>query len=254
MPDLVPPLARSAVDVEARLADLARRHRAAGGVGIRLVSLVGGTAENLLEKLPDRVKDRLEETTRAALERALDAAAVSRTMVADRGDWLNTAVTAALGAAGGAGGLPTALAELPVTTTILMRAIQGIAAEHGYDPADEAARADCVRVFASAGPLARDDAADLGFLAARVTITGRTLEGLIAKVAPRLSAVFGQKLAAQAAPVAGAVTGAWINYVFTSYYQEMARVHFGLRKLADESGEPREVLAGRLRAKLLAKG
>ncbi|MFN0115793.1 MAG: EcsC family protein [Paracoccaceae bacterium] len=243
----------AATEVEARLGELARRHRAAGGIGMKLVSLAGGTAQNLLERLPDRVKDRLEEATASALERALDAAAVSRGMVADRGDWLNSVVTAALGAAGGAGGLPTALAELPVTTTILLRSIQGIAAEHGFDPADDSTRADCIRVFASAGPLTNDDAADLGFLAARVTISGRTLQTLIAKVAPRLSAVFGQKLAAQAAPVAGAVTGAWINYVFTSYYQEMARVHFGLRKLAEETGEDREALAARLRAKLVAK-
>jgi hypothetical protein len=240
-------------DVEARLSELARRHRGASGLGMKLVTLVSGTAGNLLERLPDGVKDRLEAATAAALERALDAAAVSRGVVADRGDWLNSVVTAALGAAGGAGGLPTALAELPVTTTILLRSIQGIAAEHGYDPSDEATRADCIRVFASAGPLVDDDGADIGFLAARVTISGRALETMIAKVAPRLSAVFGQKLAAQAAPVAGAVTGAWINYVFTSYYQEMARVHFGLRKLADDTGEDREALAGRLRAKLLAK-
>ena len=36
-----------------------------------------------------------------------------------------------MGAAGGAGGLPTALAELPVTTTLLLRVIQGVAVEHG---------------------------------------------------------------------------------------------------------------------------
>ena len=67
-------------------------------------------------------------------------------------------------------------------------------------------------------------------------------------LAPRLSVVLGQKLAAQAAPVIGAVTGAAINYVFTSYYQDMARVQFGLRRLAEESGEDRDALAGRLRA------
>jgi hypothetical protein len=243
-----------AVDVEAQLGDLARRHRAAAGLGMRLIGLAGATAENLLEKLPDGVKERLEEATGAALERALDAATVSRAYVGDRGDWLNSAVTAALGAAGGVGGVPTALAELPVTTTILLRSIQGIAAEHGYDPTDAATREDCIRVFAAAGPLRRDDAMDLTFLAARVTITGRGLSALIASVAPRLSAVLGQKIAAQAVPVAGAVTGAWINYVFTSYYQEMARVHFGLRRLAEDAGANRGELAERLRVMLLARG
>jgi hypothetical protein len=155
-----------------------------------------------------------------------------------------------MGALGGAGGLPTALAELPVTTTVLLRAIQGIAAEHGFDPGDDATKMDCISVFASAGPLSRDDAADLGFLAARVTITGQGVHALIARVAPRLAGAFGQKLAAQSAPVIGAVAGAAVNYIFTSYYQEMARVHFGLRRLADDSGVERGELAERLRGML----
>ncbi len=240
-------------EVEAGLAALVRRHRAANGLGMRVISLVGGSAENLLERLPDSVKNGLESVTRSALEVAFEAAQASRGVVSDRGDWLNTAVTAALGAAGGAGGLPTALAELPVTTTVLLRAIMGIAAEHGFDPGDEATKADCIRVFAAAGPLAEDDGSDLGFLAARVTITGQGVQSLISRVAPRLAGAFGQKLAAQSAPVIGAVAGAAVNYVFTSYYQEMARVHFGLRRLAEESGQDRGVLAARLRGMLTAQ-
>jgi hypothetical protein len=240
-------------EIEQELAALAARYRAANGLGMQVISLVGGSAENLLERLPDPVKDRLESATRVALERVFDAAALSRGVAGDRSDWLNRAVTAAMGAAGGMGGLPTALAELPVTTTVLFRAIQGIAAEHGFDPVDPAVRMDCIRVFAAAGPLEDDDAADLGFLAARVTITGHSLQALIARVAPRLSVVLGQKLAAQAAPVIGAVAGAAVNYAFTSYYQEMARVHFGLARLARDSGRDRADLAGRLRGMLLAK-
>ena len=246
------PLADPAV-VEA-LDALALRHKAASGVGMQLLSFVGGNAENLLERLPDRVKDRLEAATRSALETAFTAAARSRGVVSDRPDWLNTVLTTAMGAAGGAGGLATSLAELPVTTTVLLRAIQGIAAEHGFDPADEQTRIDCIRVLAAAGPMTRDDGADLGFLAARVTITGPSLQAVIARVAPRLSLVMGQKLAAQAAPVLGAVAGAAVNYAFTSYYQEMARVQFGLRRLAEDRALPREALTEALRARIIAKG
>lgn len=239
--------------VAERLAGLARRHRAARGIGMGVLGFVGGGAENLLERLPDRIKDRLETVTRSALETAFSAAARSRGVVADRSDWLNTAVATAMGIAGGAGGLATALAEVPVTTTVLLRAIQGIAAEHGFDPAEEETRLDCLRVFASAGPLAGDDGGELGFLAARVTVTGPSLQAVIAKVAPRLSLVLGQKLAAQTAPVLGAVAGAAVNYTFTSYYQEMARVQFGLRQLAEETGLPREVLVEDLRRRLQAR-
>ena len=106
----------------------------------------------------------------------------------------------------------------------------------------ELARREALQVFASAGPLSEDEGADLGLLTARMTITGHTVQALIARVAPRLSASMAQKLAAQAVPVLGAVAGATINYHFTRYYQEIARVHFGLLRLSQETGIPREAL------------
>lgn len=221
---------------DARLQRLALRHKKAGGVGLQVLNLVGGQAENLLERLPDPVKDRLEGATEQALHGALRAAARSRGVVPDQKSWLNTAVATAMGAMGGAGGLPTALAELPVTTTVLLRAIQGIAAEHGFDPDDEAVQKECLMVFSSAGPLSGDDGADMAFLTARVTLTGVTVHRLIAKIAPKLATVLGQKLAAQTVPVIGAAAGAATNYAYTSYYQEMAHVHFGLLKIAQERG------------------
>jgi len=103
-----------------------------------------------------------------------------------------------------------------------------------------------LQVFAAAGPLAADDGADMGFLSARVTLSGATVQGIIARVAPRLSAALGQKLAAQAVPIIGAVAGAATNYAYTSYYQEMAHVHFGLLRAAQKHGLAREQLVLRL--------
>lgn len=232
------------------IAQLARRHRAAGGVGLQVLNIIGGQAENLLERLPDRVKDRLETATARALDVAMRAASGSRGVVPDQKGWLNTALATAMGAAGGAGGLPSALAELPVTTTVLLRAIQGIAAEHGFDPSDPEIAQECLLVFGSAGPLAGDDGADMAFLSARVTLTGATVHGLISRIAPRLATVMGQKLAAQTVPIIGAAAGAATNYAYTSYYQQMAQVHFGLKKLAQETGTPREQLVEELRQEL----
>jgi len=250
-PEILLPVTDPAL--KAALDQLAKRHRAAGGIGMQVMSFVGGSAENLMNKLPHSVRDGLEGATSRALETAFDAAARTRGAVADRPDWVNTALTTAMGAAGGVGGLPGALAELPFTVTMLLRSIQGIAAEHGFDPASDEVRMECLRVFASAGPLAADDGTDMGFLAAKVTITGPALNSLIAKVAPRLAAVLGQKLAAQAAPVLGAVAGAAVNYAFTSYYQEIARVHFGLKRLARESGEDEGLLREELVARIAPK-
>ena len=235
---------------EAAIADLARRHKAAGGIGLQVLNLIGGRAENLLERLPDPAKQGLEAATEQALKVALRAAKQSRDVVPDQKSWLNTAVTTAMGAVGGAGGLPTALAELPVTTTVLLRAIQGIAAEHGFDPKEPEVLADCMTVFASAGPLADDDGVNTAFLTTRVTLTGTAVHGIIKSVAPRLATVLGQKLAAQTVPILGAAAGAATNYAFTSYYQEMAHVHFGLRQLALDSGQSETLLVEELKRAL----
>lgn len=239
------------IDVELELDRLARRYKGAGGVGISVLNVIGGSAENLLDRLPAGIRRNLESATVAALGQAMRAANSSRSMVPDQKSWLNQAVTTAMGAAGGAGGLPTALAELPVTTTLLLRVIQGVAAEHGFDPSAENVQFDCVQVFAAAGPLAGDDGTDLGFLSARLALSGKAMHAVIAKIAPKLAVVLGQKLAAQAVPVLGAVAGAATNYAYTSYYQDMAHVHFGLRKLAIDADVTHAELLRRFETRLV---
>ncbi|SFE43561.1 EcsC protein family protein [Sulfitobacter brevis] len=238
------------VDVEARLNEIAKRYKQAGGVGINVLNLIGGQADGLIDRLPTAVRRNLEAATVKALNAAMKAAHSSRSIVPDQKSWLNQAASVAMGAAGGAGGLPTALAELPVTTTLLLRVIQGVAVEHGFDAAAENVQFDCVQVFAAAGPLSDDDGADLGFLSARLAMSGRAMQAVISKVAPKLAVVLGQKLAAQAVPVLGAVAGAATNYAYTSYYQDMAHVHFGLRKLAIDADIPHAELIERLRQKV----
>ena len=73
-----------------------------------------------------------------------------------------------------------------------------------------------------------------------MTLTGPAMQRLIAAVAPRLATVLGQKLAAQSVPVLGAVAGATTNMIYTRYYQEVAHVHFGLRRLAINADIPPE--------------
>jgi len=231
----------------ARLRGLAARHARAGNAGIQVLNLIGGQAENLLDRLPPAVRTRLAERTDSALRTAMAAAHRSRGMVEDSPGWMSRTLTTAMGAWGGMGGLPTALAELPVTTTVLLRAIQDVAIEHGFDPAEPGIQYDCIQVFAAAGPLDHDDGSDLAFLSTRMAVTGTAVQALIARVAPRLATVLGQKLAAQTVPVLGAAAGAVTNYAYTSYYQQMAHVHFGLRRLAIDADRPHEALVEEFR-------
>lgn len=239
---ILPPIQAVSPGKDEQLAQLAKRYRGSRGVGMQLVGLLGSQADGLLGKLPETARARLDDVTMSALNLSFEAAALSRKTAPESGDWLTRAMAMGTGAAGGMGGLPTALAEIPVTTTVILRAIQSIAVEHGFDPSHEDTRADCLQVFAAAGPLAEDDDTDLSFLTLRMTVTGISMQALLAKVAPRLALVLGQKLAAQTVPVLGAAAGAAINYSFTSYYQDMARVQFGLRKLAETGGYDRAAL------------
>ncbi|MCF3972863.1 EcsC family protein [Paracoccus sp. EGI L200073] len=242
---VLPPI--SDPTIRAQIDRLARRHADAGGLGMEIMSMIGNSAEGLIERLPDFVRSRMDRLTRIALGRAFAAAAGTRRVVRDRGDWFNRMASTVSGAAGGAAGFAGAMVELPFTVTLLLRSMLEIAAEHGLDPDSDEVRMECLRIFAAAGPMDDDDGSDLGLLAARLSVTGQTVQGLISRVAPRLSVSLGQKLAAQAAPVFGAFVGASINYTFARYYQELARVHFGIMRLAHETGLPHEALVEALR-------
>lgn len=243
MPDprplILPPITDPGI--LAQIERLARRQAEAAGPVMKALGRLGLGGERLLARLPAGWRAQLDRATRAGLDRAFSAAGTSRRILRPRGDWFNRLGLAATGAAGGAAGLAGALAELPVMISLLLRAMLEIAEEHGFEPDDEAVRLECLRIFAAAGPV--PDETEPGLGTARLPIAGSGLQGLIGTVAPRLSMVMGQKLAAQSAPVVGALAGASLNYAFTRYYQELARVHFGLLRLARETGLPREALA-----------
>lgn len=233
-----------------RLEKLAKRYERAGGPVIQLLNLAGGQADSLLERLPEGLRENLGHGTEQALRMAMKMADSSRGVIGDQPQWLTKTVTTAMGAAGGFGGLPSAMAELPITTTVLLHAIQSVASEHGFDPAEPGVQFDCIQVFAAAGPLDHDDGVDVAFLSTRMVVTGPALQSLIAKVAPRLATVLGQKLATQTIPILGAVAGAATNYAYASYYREMAEIHFGLRRLAIEADHDHSVLVEALRKRI----
>lgn len=220
---------------DAEIAALAARHARAGRGAMALLNRLGGKAEGQLKMLPEAVQGRLLGLTQSALEQAYGLAATTGRLGRIGGGG-HMALAGLSGAAGGLGGLPSALAELPVTVTLILRAIQEVAREHGFDPADEAVRRETLRVFAAGGPGEDDDGVNTGFIGARLTLTGPAVQRMIAAVAPKVAAALGQKLAAQAVPVLGAVAGAGLNLAFVRYYREIAHVRFGLLRLAEAHG------------------
>ena len=59
---------------------------------------------------------------------------------------------------------------------------------------------------------------------------------LISQIAARFGVVVSEKLAAQAAPILGAIGGATINAAFADHFQTLARGHFIVRRLEREHG------------------
>lgn len=220
-------------------AALARRYVGARGPVISAAEYVGRRAQALRGLAPGaEASAALEDLAGRALDFAYRTAARSHGG-AEAPGWLSRVsgprfhrlATTAAGAIGGSAGLGSALAELPLTTTAMLRSIQEVAAAHGEDLRDPETRLECLAVFGQGGPLPSDDEIEAGFFAARLGLTRFAAGPVLRRVAPRFGLVVGEKLAAQATPAFGAVAGAVFNHAFTAYYQEMAEVRFGLRGL-----------------------
>ncbi len=228
LPVLAPdPAAKASVEVAA----LGRRWRRARGPVISLLNRLGGQLEQALSALPPGLRDRMDGAVAAALSRGLSLAAEGR-RAPGLGRHAAPAAAALAGALGGAGGLPTALAEVPVTVTLILAAICRAAEAEGFDTADPWVRGEVLRCLASGGPGAGDDGLDTAFLGARLALSGPALQKLLATVAPSLSVVLARTLAAKTVPLLGAAAGAAVNAAYLSYWREAAEVRFALLRLA----------------------
>ncbi|PRY76995.1 EcsC family protein [Yoonia maritima] len=234
--DLPAPLSDEA---RAQIIALAERQRRARGVLMKAINFVGGQVEDGMKLLPKPVRSQVDDIARKALEHSFEVAAKSRDGLGKNigSDRVHKAMGTITGAIGGLGGLPTALAELPVATTVIFRAVLHVAEGHGEDPQSVETRMECLAVFGAGGPGTADDGVDTAFIGARLGLSGAAVHGLISRVAPKFAAVMSQKLATQTVPILGAAAGAGTNYAFVDYYVALAHVHFGLRKLARDHGQ-----------------
>ena len=229
----------------------------------QISNLIGSPIEFVVAKLPKFATKKINSIVVAALNKSASAALWSLDNEPGRtsSTKTNKLYAAVSGAAGGAFGLLALGVELPITTTIMMRAVADVARSEGFDLEDFDTKQACIEVFALGGNSSSDDAADTGYYAVRSFTTqtmrhlskelaelaakqttknaqklvaeqsGKWLATLIEKVAARFGVVVTEKFAAQAVPIVGAVTGASINLLFTDFYQDMARGHFIVKRL-----------------------
>jgi hypothetical protein len=231
------------------------------GLAIRLTDLIGRPVEMAVAALPAAASRRIHGATGAALDKALSVAL--RTMDADPEpptNWFHRLAVGAAGAGGGAFGLAGLAVELPVSTTLMLRAIADHARAQGEDLARPGARLECLAVFAYGSPRASDDAAEAGYFAVRAALARSIAEAsewlatkgisraaadrsapavarLLTLVARRFGVAVSEKAAAQLVPLLGAAGGAAVNLAFMSHYQRTAWGHFTVRRLERAHGE-----------------
>ena len=234
----------------------------------RLSGMIGSPIESAVKALPGVVSKRINGAVAAALHSSAGAALKSldnspRKPASTR---LHKAFAATSGAIGGAFGFAALFIELPISTTIMMRAVADVARSEGFDLGDFSTKQACIEVFAMGGTSQADDATETGYYMTRSFTTqamqqlskelagiaakqgskaisslspgqaGKWLAILIDKVATRFGFTISSKFAAQAVPVMGAFTGATINTLFTLFYQDMARGHFIVKRLEEKYG------------------
>jgi len=217
------------------------------GLVARLAALAGKPVGLIQSALPATASTAVAKLAKRALERALDVALFSlqnRSIIGGRK--LHSGLACASGAIGGAFGLAALAVELPVSTTIMLRAIAAIAQEEGEDLADPRTGLACLEVFALGGPRDEDSAeadyfvvramlarglADFAIDKGAIGESAPVLVRFLTQIASRFGVVVSQKVAAQAVAVVGAVGGAAVNLAFIEHFQDLARGHFTVRRL-----------------------
>ncbi len=217
----------------------------------RLSSLLAEPIEEAIGLLPKtwqrRLDRRLKRNTYLTVRTALFSMLLSGP--ARSHDTLHKVLAVGLGAAGGYLGPLTLLAELPLTTTLMLRSIADIARSYGEDLTQEPARLACVQVFALGARTREDEAADVGYYALR-TILGLHFERDIVEyatgaqgphipafieltqaIAARFGVVISEHVAVKMVPIVGAISGAGLNLIFMNHFQDVARGHFIVRQL-----------------------
>lgn len=231
----------------AELMKIADIHEDAGGWLLSLAAKAGESADQLIDWLPDNFEDKLQGVVDLALRQSYAIAFRSqgrrkRRQTVNTREGFYRFATGVAGAVGGAGGIATTLADLAITTTLILRSIQAIAASYGEDLDDPDVRAQCIAVFGTGGPLVDDDSLDTGLWAGRIALSHQSVSATIRAIVPQFGKALSEGVLTRAAPLVGAVAGAAINSAFTRYYQQMAHVNFRLRRLA-RNHPPGEVLA-----------
>jgi EcsC protein family len=217
----------------------------------RLADYAGVPVHRVLGFLPKALNRQLSGAVREAVLKGLDVAVdtLDETPPRSPARGFSSFLAGVTGGVSGLFGFGALAVELPLTTTLMLRAIAEIAQHQGEDLSTLEARLACLEVFAY-GAKTNDKNLDVGYYAARALISKYThdiaalalergaidasapvVASLVSEIVSRFGLVVSDKVAASAAPILGAVGGATVNIVFMDHFQRVAHAHFTLRRL-----------------------
>ena len=215
----------------ARVVEAAELYVSSRSALMSFVSILGNLVHHGLRRLPEEWRNDIVNKISETLDFALR---VSIARMDDRPGRKSSggryiAIAVATGAGGGAFGLPSVLAELPITTGLILRSIADIGRSCGERLDDPEFRATCIEVFAYGTPLDEEDE-EIAFVLARMGAieSASKISELVGRIAVRYAATLAPKIAAMSVPVTGAVLGAGVNWAYMNFYQSVARVLFML--------------------------
>ena len=115
----------------------------------KMARIIGNPIEFALKKLPKGAEKAIHELVKSALQKAASTALWSLNNEPGKtaSPRTNKLFAAASGAVGGAFGIAALAIELPISTTIMLRAIADVARSEGFDLTDLRTKESCLEVL-----------------------------------------------------------------------------------------------------------
>jgi hypothetical protein len=223
----------------------------------RIADYAGAPVSRVMSMLPRAVNRQVSGLVRDAVMKGLAVAVDTlEEKPVQPAVLFSSLLAGATGGVSGLFGLGALALELPLTTTLMLRAIAAIARHEGEDLLKLEARLACLEVFAY-GTKRSGEQVDVGYYAARTLISKYTgdvaalllergtidasapiVANFVTEIVSRFGVVVSDRIAASAVPIIGAVSGATVNVIFMDHFQKIAKGHFTLRRLERTYGAP----------------
>jgi hypothetical protein len=223
------------------------------GFSSKITNLISKPIEYGFKKMPKGSVEKINKVCEKTLEKVFyftfKGGGTSKHLNHSR-EWWDEIGIMATGAIGGFVGLPALIVELPVSVSLIMQSISGIASNYGEDLSSAESKLSCIEVLHLGS-----DREDKNYLDKRLEMDGVIKEAsdyiasegfsdienpkikdFLSKVSSKFSITASDMAVIDILPMIGDITGATVNVLFMLHFQNTAKGHFIIRKLERKYG------------------